>query len=182
MSQIIKNPPAGSIPSDVLTEFKTDLNDPTVPAASTALGTVVPQSHVVRIAGDNGIKTVETSEPGDLQLRFIRGSNQTVGATTETLITQPTLTDSTATFQIIVAGFSTDDLAVGAYGTAVIKNVAGTVSVVNTVDLIVNKDTGLDAANITVTISGTDILINAVGVTAKTIDWTACLPGFVVSS
>lgn len=182
MSQIYKDRSTGPVPPAVPTSFATDLEDLTVGAAAAAQGSVVPQSNILRIAGDNGIKTVETSIPGDLQLRFIRGSATTNGAVTQTAITQPILTNSTMTIQIIVAGFSSDNLGVGAYGTAVVKNVAGTLSVVNTVDLIVNTDAGLEAANVTVTTSGSNLLVNVVGVAAKTITWTACLPGIVTSS
>lgn len=170
------------VPPEVPTEFDTDLQDLTVGAAPTAEGSVIPQSHKIRIAGDNGIKSVETSNAGDLQLRFIRGSTTTTGAVTETAITQPILTNATLTIQIIVAGYSTDNLGIGAYGTAVVKNVGGTLSLINTVDLIVNADTGLTAANITVTTSGTNLLVNVVGVSGKTIAWTVCLPGIVTSS
>lgn len=182
MSQIIKDLSAGPVPPSVPTSFSTDLEDLTVGASALAQGSVVPQSNVLRIAGDNGIKSVETSIPGDLQLRFIRGSTTTNGAVTQTAITQPILSNATMTIQIIVAGYSVDNLGVGAYGTAVVKNVAGTLSLINTVDLIINKDSGLDSANVTITTSGTNLLLNVVGVAGKTITWTACLPGIVTSS
>lgn len=182
MSQVIKNLASGPVPPAVPTSFTTDLLDLTVGAAPAAQGTVVPQLNILRVAGDNGIKSVETSNPGDLILRFVRGSTTTVGAQTQTAVTQTILSNATMTIQIIVAGFSDDNLGIGAYGTAVVKNVAGTLSLINTVDLIVNKDAGLDASNVTVTTSGTNLQVNVVGVAGKTIVWTACLPGIVTSS
>lgn len=178
----IINTASGPVPPAVPTSFTTDLLDNTVGAAPIAQGVVVPQLNILRAAGDNGIKTVQTSNPGDLQIRFIRGSTTTVGAVTQTAIVQGILTNATMTIQIIVAGYSADNLGVSAYGTAGVKNVSGTLSIINTVDLITNKDVGLEAANVTVTTSGTNLLVNVVGVTGKTITWTACLPGIVTSS
>lgn len=182
MSQIFKAVTAGNLPPSVPTSFDTDLQDLTVGPAAVAQGSVVPQANILRVAGDNGITSVETSNPGDLQLRFIRGSTTTVGAVTQTAITQAILVDATMTIQIIVAGFSTDNLGVSGYATAGVKNVSGVLSIINTVDVIINKDPGLDTANITVTTSGSNLLVNVVGVAGKTITWTACLPGIVTSS
>lgn len=184
MSEFHINPTLIPPPPQVPTEFDVDLTDLTVGAAPAAGGTVTPQSNILRVAGDNGIKTVETSVPGDLQIRFIRGSAITSdgGGQTQTAITQAILNNATMTIQIIVAGYSDDNLGVGAYGTAALKNVAGTLTLLDPVDLIINKDAALDTANVTVTTSGTNLLVNVVGVATKTITWTACLPGIVTSS
>lgn len=184
MSQVYKSLTSGPVPPDVPTEFDTDLQDLTVGAAPAAGGTVIPQANILRVAGDNGIKSVETSNPGDLQIRFIRGSTITSDGAgqTQIAITQAILNNATMTIQIIVAGFSNDNLGIGAYGTAAVKNVGGTLTLLDPIDLLVNKDVGLDTANVTVTTSGTDLHVNVVGVAGKTITWTACLPGVVTSS
>ena len=182
MSQIIKNLLGGPVPPAVPTSFTTDLLDLNTGPSNPPLGVVVPQANILRVAGDNGIKSVETSIPGDLVLRFVRGSTVTVGAVTQTAVTQAILVGATMTIQIIVAGFSADNLGVSAYATAGVKNVGGVLSIINTVDVIINKDVGLDAVNVTVTTSGSNLLVNVVGVTGKTITWTACLPGIVTSS
>ncbi len=184
MSQIYKDLSSGPVPPSVATSYATDLEDLTVGAAAAAGGAVVPQASVLRVAGDNGIKSVETSNPGDLQIRFIRGSTVTSDGAgqTQTAITQAILTDATMTIQILIAGFSSDNLGIGAYGTAAVKNVAGTLTLLDPVDLIVNKDAALNTANVTVTTSGTNLLVNVVGVATKTITWTVCLPGIVTSS
>ena len=183
MSQIIKDLSAGPVPPSVATSYATDLEDLTVPAAPAAGGSVVSVTNILRVAGDNGIKTVETSNPGDLQIRFIRGETTTSDGAgqTQTVISQQILNNATMTIQIIVAGFSADNLGIGAYGTASVKNVAGTLSLLDPLDLIVNKDAALGAANVTVTTSGTSLQVNVVGVAGKTIKWTACLPGIVAS-
>lgn len=184
MSQFFIPTTSSNLPPAVPTSFGTDLQDLTVGAAAAAQGTVVPQVNVLRAAGDNGIKTVQTNNPGDLQIRFIRGSTVTSDGAgqTQTAITQAILSNATMTIQIIVAGYSADNLGIGAYGTAAVKNVAGTLTVLDPVDLIVNADAALAAANVTVTTSGTNLLVNVVGVAGKTITWTACLPGIVTSS
>ena len=182
MSQFFQGVTSGSLPPSVPTSFGTDLNDPTVLAAAAAGGSVTAVANVIRMAGDNGIKTAQTSESGDLQIRFIRGQDSTTDDETITLITQAIPTDSTLTIQIIVAGFASDNSAIGAYGTAVVKNVAGVASLVDDVDLIVNKEAALAAANITVTTSGSDLLVNVLGVAGLNINWGAALPGIVLSS
>lgn len=186
MSQIIKPlTSAGPIPPNIPTSFTTDLNDTAImpgdlPAAT---GSSTPLANIERLSGDNGIKTVATpnAAANNVTVRFIRGQVQTTGAATETLITQAILSDSTMTIQIIIAGFSTDNLGIGAYGTAVVKNVAGTASLINTVDLIVNGDTDLLPSIFTVDTSGGNLIVKVTGAAGKTINWGACLPGIVTS-
>lgn len=178
---LLANPASGPI-----SNFSTDLTDPdilsaNIPAPSGVL--VEPLAGVVRIAGDNGIKAVSSvNAPGAVTLRFVRGTVETIGAVAVNCITQTIPTNTTLTMQIVVAGFSTAGDGIGAYGSAVVKNVAGVCSLVGTRDLIVNKDIGLNAANITVTVVGTNFLVNVLGVAGKTIGWTTCLPGIAVSS
>ena len=140
--------------------------------------TVNPVSSLIRIAGDNGINTVEAPNiPGALVVRFSRGNVQTIGAVTANCLTQPIIVKSAKTIQIVVSGYSQDGFAVGAYGTAIVKNVSGTASLVNTTGLLVSKDSALSAVNITVTTSGSNLLVNVLGQATKTINWQACLPG-----
>lgn len=180
MSQIFKSSVSGT-PS-VPTSFDTDLQDTETVALTAATGTVVPQGNMLRLGGDNGIKTYEvTQEPGSLTVGFIRGSAQTTDAVTVTpVITQATNTDSTMTVQIIAAGFcTTNNDSVGIYGTAVINNTAGVASLVNTVDLIKNSAASLATCDLTITASGADFIVNVTGVAGLTINWDICLPGVV---
>ncbi len=180
MSQIYKGG-VSSTPS-VPTSVSTDLQDTTTAALSAATGSVVPVANILRLGGDNGIKTYElTLSPGELSIGFIRGSAQTTDAATVTaVITQATNTDSTMTVQIIAAGFcTTNNDSVGIYGTAVINNTAGTASLVNTVDLIKNSAASLSTCDLTITASGADFIVNVTGVAGLTINWDICLPGII---
>lgn len=180
MSQIFK----GGLSSSpaVPTSFETDLQDTDTVALSASTGTVVPQLNILRLGGDNGIKTYEiTQEAGSLTVGFIRGSAQTTdGVTVTPVITQATNTDSTMTVQIIAAGFcTTNNDSIGIYGTAVINNTAGVASLVNTVDIIKNSAASLATASLTITASGDSFIVNVTGVGGLTINWDICLPGIV---
>ena len=85
------------------------------------------------------------------------------------------------TIQIIIAGYGNNNDGIGAYGTAVVKNVAGVASLVNTVDLIINKDTSLADGNVTVGVSAGNLIVRVLGVAGVDIDWGGCLPGITVS-
>jgi hypothetical protein len=176
----------GPLPPDVPTNFVTDLVDLTIPAAPTGLGSVVAQAHILRVFGGAGIITYETGNPGDLFITFIRAKGTTVGATTLTA-TFNTISDpnATFTFQVLVAGFSTAGDGVGAYGSIVCKNVAGTASIVGQnndgIDLIIKNDTTLNGVNVTVTVSGALIQINCIGIVGKTIDWEISFPGIAAA-
>jgi hypothetical protein len=164
------------------TSFTLDLQDTTTPALSAPLGTAVPQLNVLRIGGDNGIKTYQiVNQPGALTVGFIRGDATTVGAATSSAITQAVPTNSTMILQIIASGFANNNDGCGIYGTAVVKNVAGTVTVINTVDKIVNADASLANVDLTVTGSGSNFIVSVVGVAGRTITWNVVLPGVSTS-
>lgn len=176
---------AGPVPPTVATSYTTDVNDTTIVAADIPApeGTSIPSGNVLRVSGDDGIKTVSTpnAATNNLTVRFVRGRTTTTGAQTANLITQSILSNTTMTIQIIISGFSETNDGVGFYGTAVVKNVAGTASLINTVDLIKNADTDLAGTTVTVTTSGGNLLVNVVGVAGENIQWGGCLPGITVS-
>lgn len=180
MSQIYRDRSTGPVPPAVPTSFTTDLQDTDILSVPASQGTAVPQSNVLRVSGDNGIRTVATPNvAGNYTVRFYRGDTTTSGAATSTVLSYPINEDTALTIQIIIAGYSDTSDAIGAYGTAVVKNVGGVASLINTVDLIVNSDTDLLGCVFEVGISGTDLQINVTGVAGEDIAWTACLPGVV---
>jgi len=185
MSEFHINPTLIPPPPQVPTEFDLDLNDTTIIAADIPApqGTAVPIANTLRVSGDDGIKTVATpnADTANFTIRFIRGRTTTSGAATSNLITQSVLSNTTMTIQIIISGFSATNDGVGFYGTAVVKNVAGTASLINTVDLIKNADADLAGTNVTVTTAGANLLVNVVGVAGEDIQWGGCLPGITVS-
>ncbi len=185
MSQIL-NAGVGGTPS-VPTSFTTDLIDlDTVALSTVGNGTVVPQANVLRLGGDNGIKTYEIDkEAGSLTVGFIRGSGTTTNVQTTAIITQAVPDNSAMTIQIIAAGYADNTQAAGLYGTAVVKNIGGTVTVVsgnaNGVDLIKNTDATLATVDLTVTASTSNFVVSVVGVAGRTIEWSVALPGIVAS-
>ncbi len=187
MSQFFTTISGGNLPPQIPTEFDTDLEDTTTSALTASTGTAVPQSNALRIGGDNGIKTYAiTQQPGAMTIGFIRGTGTTTDVQTTTIITQAVPSNSTMTIQVIAAGFADNNEAAGMYGTAVVKNVAGTVSVVSTnpngIDLIKNTEATLAATDLSVTASGSNFIVSATGVLGRTISWDIVLPGIVAST
>lgn len=182
MSQIYKDRATGPVPPQVPTSFALDVEDTAIvpgdiPASA---GSAVPVANVLRVSGDNGIKTIYTpNASGNATIRFIRGETTTVGFATSVCLSQPVETGTTLTIQIIIAGYGDNNDAIGAYGTAVVKNVAGTASLIEEVDLIVNADTSLEDCDFNVLTSGANLEVNVTGVPGVTIAWTTALPGIV---
>lgn len=183
MSQIFKAG-VGGTPS-VPTSFTTDFQDSTTTALTAPIGTVVPQANVLRVGGDNGIKTYEiTQQAGALTVGFIRGAGSTVGATSATLITQATNTNATMTVQILVAGYeTTTNVSIGAWATAVISNVAGVASIVEIVDFVRSAAPSISVPNpvpsIAVNVAGSNFTVDVTGVAGLTFNWEVCLPGII---
>jgi hypothetical protein len=186
MSQFYIGVTAGALPPTVPTSFAADQSDPAIVPGDIAVsaGSATPQANVLRVAGDHGISTVVSPNvAGVLILRFISGYVTTVGAVTTTAVTQPIPTNTTMTIQILGSGYADENSAVGFWGTAVVKNVAGVVTIINTVDLVFNRDSSgtLNTANATVTASGANLLVNVVGVAGRTIAWGVNLPGIILT-
>jgi hypothetical protein len=196
MSQFFTGITGSNLPSNIPTSVTTDEIDSLTPAIGLPLGTVVPQTNIIRMGGDNGIATYEiANQPGAMTVGFIRGGPVTTVDNSSTLIisNQPTPTNSTTTVQILVSGFGSDSTSYGAYATVVIGNVAGVASVVGSVDFIVNASPlilPLNPANgnianstLSITTAGPNFSVNVVGppIGTITITWEACLPGIVIS-
>ncbi len=178
MSQIFVPLSSGNIPGDIPINFNLDINEPTADALPASSGTVSSVANNIRIGGSNGIQTIQNSVAGEFIIGFVEASGTTVGATTASLtITVPL--NSVETYQIIVSGLADNNDGVGAYGTAVAKNIAGVASIVGTADLIVNRDVSLLGTNVTTSVAGDQFLVNVLGVAGRTINWNIALPGIV---
>lgn len=138
-------------------------------------------SNVIVLNGDNGIQTYHLTNPSldenIAQIGFIRDTAQTIDDQTVTILSLSTINDSCFTAQVLVSGISTDDDAIGGYTTATVKNIAGTVTFIDEPDVIIQAESALSAANFTLVVSGTNLLVQANGVLGKTINWSACTPG-----
>ncbi len=156
--------------------FNVDVNEPSAPPLPASAGTVNAVANTLRVGGANGIQTIKNSTAGDLIIGFNEASGTTVGATSASL-TIDVPTNSVDTYQILVAGLADNNDAVGAYGNACAKNIAGVASLVGLADLIVNKDASLVTANVTISTSANTFQVNVFGVVGRTINWTITLPG-----
>lgn len=171
-----------TITSTAVTSFTVDKNDATITTINAFQGTVIPASNVLRLGGDNGIVTNQTGVAGAIIIDFVRGNVSSTGTGTFTVLTYTLASDTVLTMQVIVVGrdIATGD-GVGGQIIATVKNVAGTVTIINTADPIINRDVSLSTASFSVTGSGANFIVTVNGVTGKTIHWNACLPGIVVT-
>lgn len=170
---------AGTVPSYYLSSISTDLSM-TLPAYSPAFGLTTPVGNNIRALGDQGIVTIsDPAQPELMTIRFSTGEVQTTDATQTTIKTFTMVSDTCLTYQVIVAAYSTDNLALGGNTIATFKNVAGVASVIDEGDLIVNAEAGLIGAEFGVDVSGATIIFWVKGLVGKTINWTVCFPGVV---
>lgn len=181
MSQFYQGVTAGSLPPTTPLSISVDISEPTTAALPASGGSVTAVSQVLRIGGTNGIQTIKNGTLGDLIIGFVEASGTTVDAATASLSIAVPI-NSVETYQILVSGLADDNSGIGAYGTAVAKNIAGTVSIVGTADLIVNRDlslSGTNPANVAVSFSGGSFLVTVTGKLGRTINWNIALPGIV---
>lgn len=175
MSQIIKNLASGPVPPTVPTSFVTDS------------GTAVPAANILLVYGNdsiennaNGIITkggvVGTGTANELDIIItnrIQGTTSTIGAVTSAMITYPLTVIGTYAIECRVGAYNTTS-SIGAgysiFGTARYDGVNA--NLVGTPDKITNEEGAMSAANVTMTIAGSNVLINGVGYAANTINWS----------
>ena len=171
MSQIYKSLASGPIPPTVPTSFVTDVNSPAIPAANilNEIGGSTTADN------NNGIRTDGSSGSNTLTIQLtnrLTGTVTTVGALTSALITfTPTVIGTYAIECRIAAYNTTSSLGAGysVFGSARFDGVNS--NLCGTVDRIVNEEGAMSSANVTMTVSGANILFNAVGYAAQTINW-----------
>lgn len=138
---------------------------------------------LVYLSGENGLKTYKLTALGAniSVVAFNHGEVQTIGATTESILTFPTTIDTSFRIQILLSGTADDGSAVGGNNYYTVKNIGGVLSIIEEPDLILDKDSPLDAVNAFVAASGTDFVVYVTGVIGRTINWEACTPGVIQS-
>jgi hypothetical protein len=168
----------GPTPPAVPTQFTTDINGPAIPVANNL--NVYGQTYEDNI--QNGLFTNGVGDTLYIGLsNRIVGSVTTVGATTSPIVT----------FNSFFAGVGTYtmEFRIAAYNTTATEgagySVFGTVrydgvnsNLCGTPDKIVNEEGTManpspNGANVTMTVSGADVLINGVGYTGQNINWVA---------
>jgi hypothetical protein len=168
------------------TSFTTDLTDTSTLSFPASVGTAVPQSNVLRVAGANGIQSYQpTNVAGVLEIGFNTGTNTTLGIATSTILTLTPTDNDTITYQVLISGYdSTANLGVGGQIVATVRKTAGVVTVLGTPDVIKNGDplTGgiaMNASTFTMTASGGNVLVTATSASTNTVTWTAITAGQV---
>lgn len=125
----------------------------------------------------NGIRTDGSSGSNTLTVQLtnrLQGTTSTVGAVTSAMITFTPTTVGTYAIECRIGAYNTTSLLGAGYslfGTARFDGVNS--NLCGTPDKIINEEGAMSSANITMTVSGADILINAVGYAAVTINWSA---------
>lgn len=176
MSQFFVGVTAGSLPPSVPTSFVTQ-DGTAVPAANILLvnGFDSTENNVNGIITKGGVVGTGTANEVDVVItNRLQGTVSTANATPTPIITFTPPTVGTYTIDLRIAAYNiTDTLGAGysLFGTARFDGVNS--NLCGTADRIVNEETGMENCTSTFTVSGADILINAVGLAGKTINWSA---------
>lgn len=173
MSQFYQGVTSGALPPAVPTSFVTDD------------GTAIPLANVLNVNGvdsrennANGLLTRANPDLSDnlevVITNRLQGTVTTSDATSTPLITfTPSVVGSYTIESRICAYNTTDALGAGysLFGTARFDGVNS--NLCGSADRIVNEETGMGNCTATFTVSGANILINAVGLAGKTVNWSA---------
>ena len=164
---------ASNLPPTVATSYVTDVNSPAIPAA-----------HILNVLGNDttandvdGIRTDGSSGSNTLTVQLtnrLQGTVTTTNATPSAMITFTPTVVGTYVIETRISAFNTTDTLGAGYslfGSARFDGVNS--NLCGMADRIVNEETGMENANVTFTVSGANILINAVGLAGKTINWSA---------
>jgi len=126
----------------------------------------------------NGIRTTVIADGSDnfyVEItNRLQGTVTTVGAVTSAVVTfTPTVIGTYAIEARIAAYNTTGSLGAGysVFGTIRFDGVNS--NLCGTPDKIVNEEGAMSSANVTMTVSGANVLINGVGYAAQTIKWSA---------
>jgi hypothetical protein len=177
LSQIIKTLTSGGpIPSNIPTSFSTD-NGTAVPAANVLIvhADDSRENNNNGIIAKGGVAGTGTSNEVDIIItNRIQGTVTTVGATTSAILTFTPTAIGTYAIECRVAAFNTTaSLGAGysVFGTARFDGVNS--NLCGTADKITNEEGTMTSANVTMTVSGANVLINGVGYLGQSIDWAS---------
>jgi hypothetical protein len=175
LSQIYKNTSSsGPIPPTVATTYVTDVNSPAVPSAN-----------VLNVIGgdttantNSGIRTDGSSGSNTLTVQLtnrVKGDITTVNATPTTIITFA-LGATPGVYEIngSVAAFDVTDTAGASYGFISGIRTTGAAAIEIGTQFTTNfEESAMEPADIDVTVSGNNAIIQVTGIAGKTIDWDA---------
>ncbi len=154
---------SGPVPPTVATSYVTDVNSPAIPALNilNVLGNDTTANSV------NGIRTDGSSGSNTLTVQLtnrLQGTVTTTNSTPAPIITFTPTVIGTYAIEIRIAAYNTTSTLGAGYsvfGSARFDGVNS--NLCGTADRIVNEEGAMSSANVTFTVSGANILINAVG-------------------
>lgn len=172
MSQIYKSSASGPVPPTVATTYVTDVNSPAVPAANIldVFGgdTSVNNNFGIRTDGSSGsnVLTIQLTNR-------VRGTVTTNNATPTTAVSFA-LGATPGVYEIngSVAAFDLTDVAGASYGfTSGIRSTGAAAIEIGTQFSTNFEEVAMTNADIDVTVSGNNVIIQVTGIAATTIDW-----------
>lgn len=178
MSQVYKSLVSGPVPPAVATSYVTQ-NGTAVPAANILIVNAFDSTE----DNSNGLITkggvVGTGTANEVDIVITNrltnsGTITTVGLVTTPIITFTPTVIGTYAIELRVAAYNTTSLLGAGYsvfGSARFDGINS--NLCGTADRIVNEEGAMSSANVTFTVSGADIILNAVGYALQTINWSA---------
>ena len=164
---------SGPLPPEVPLQFTTEINGPAIPAANNlnVFGSTFEDNY------QNGIVTSGSTDTLIIGLtNRIVGTVTTTGAVTSPIITYNTYVGGPGTYAIecrIAAFNTTSTLGAGYSLFGTVRYDGVNANLVGTPDKIINEEGAMVSANVTMTVSGANTLINGLGYVGQTINWSA---------
>jgi hypothetical protein len=173
MSQIIKNLASGPVPPAVPTSFTTDVNSPAVPLANV----LIEIGGFVSTNNANGIRTDGSSGSNTLTIQLtnrFQGSATTVGAGTADVITFTPTVIGTYSIEYRTAAYNVTSSLGGGYSFfGGIRFDGVNSNICDTFDEINNEEGTMSNTDLSVVVSGANVILRATGYLGQTINWSS---------
>lgn len=174
MSQIYKSRTSGPPPPGSVTDLSGDTGTNPVPPDGANNINVFgdPTAPGIVTRGDIASNTIFIG----LQNPTTCGTGQTINTGTVDLVTIP-LGASAATYSMdaTVAGKAATASGVGGTATGTFRTNGAAATLINSVDLVINRDLAIAGASFTLVVSGNDIILRATGSLGSVINWKGCV-------
>ena len=173
MSQVYKSLTSGPVPPAVPTSFVTDINSPSVPIANieNVFGGAVSTNDAqgIQTDGSSGSNTLTVQLTNRLQ-----GTGTTAGAGTSDVITFTPTVIGTYSIEYRTAAYNTTS-SLGAgysfFGGVRFDGVNSTIC--DTFDEINNEEGAMSNSDLSVVVSGANVILRATGYALQTINWSS---------
>jgi hypothetical protein len=164
---------SGPVPPTVATSYVTDVNSPAIPAANilNVLGndTTANDNDGIRTDGSSGSNTLTIQLTNRLQ-----GTVSTTGAASGDIITFTPTVVGTYSLEYRVAAYNETSLLGAGYSMFGAVRFDGVNSnICDTFDEIVNEEGTMSNVDITVVVSGANIILRSTGYALQEINWSA---------